>query len=33
MAEHKDNNISSVMDVLMKSAEAVFSTKTVAIPP
>ena len=30
MAEnHKDNNISSVMESLMKGAEAVFSTKTV----
>ena len=33
MAEHKDNNISSVMDALMKSAEAVFSTKTVVGEP
>jgi len=29
MAEHKDNNISSVMEALMKSVDAVFTTKTV----
>lgn len=29
MAEHKDNNIGSVMDALMKSVDAVFTTKTV----
>lgn len=29
MAENKDNNISSVMESLMKGAESVFTTKTV----
>ena len=29
MAEHKDNNISSVMDALMKSVDTIFTTKTV----
>ena len=33
MAEHKDNNIGSVMDALMKSVDAMFTTKTVVGEP
>ncbi|MBR2949749.1 MAG: GerW family sporulation protein [Lachnospiraceae bacterium] len=33
MAEHKDNNIGSVMEALMKSVDAVFTTKTVVGEP
>ena len=29
MAENKDNNITSVMEALVKGAESVFTTKTV----